>query len=255
MSHFSPVKSSSFNQLYLRLLRDLRVEPQFKSAPRGQAIHEIVCANFTITCPSSAPLRTGDADRDAEIFNYYQKEQLLFRAGLDKATDMATASKFWLKIANPDGTINSNYGKIIWKDRTCGNSLFAEDYVTPWNWAKSKLIEDADTRQAIMQISRPDHLWDGNKDVTCTMYCHFFIRENKLILCSQMRSQDIWLGMPYDCPWFMGLMETMRLDLVKAYPTLELGYYHHGVDSLHLYERNFKQAEELIAMQLGKTCL
>jgi thymidylate synthase len=118
---------------------------------------------------------------------------------------------------------------------------------TPWEWAKSCLIEDKDSRQALLRFSLPEHQWKGNKDQTCTLSGLFLIREDRLNLSIVMRSNDLWLGLTYDLPWFMSLMDKMVEELKPFYPTLTKGHYTHTVHSLHCYERD----EEKIKRAIG----
>jgi len=244
----------TFGHAYLTLLSELYRWPQYTCKPRGLEIRENLSETFTIDRPSSEPLRTGLEKRDKELASYLAKESKLFASKTNLASDFAEASKFWLKIANPDGTVNSNYGRLIWHDKSCKNEKFSRYEMTPWDWAKTKLMEDPDTRQAVLSFLRPDHLWSGNKDVTCTVFGHFFIRPVVLYdrtapglhFHVHMRSQDIWLGMPYDLPWFMGLMEQMVDELKSFVPGLVIGHYTHTADSLHLYSRDYDKAAEVL---------
>jgi thymidylate synthase len=70
----------------------------------------------------------------------------------------------------------------------------------------------------------------------------FFVRERKLDAVVYMRSNDIYLGLPYDVFVFTMLQELFALEL-----GLELGRYHHMVGSLHLYEADIVKARNVLA--------
>ena len=106
------------------------------------------------------------------------------------------------------------------------------------NNAYIQLIRDKNTRKAVIQLATPDDS-KNSKDNICTIYLHFFIRDNKLILKTQMRSNDIWLGVPYDIAFFTLIQEMMHVSLLEKYPTLECGSYYHSVDSLHIYSNHY----------------
>lgn len=93
------------------------------------------------------------------------------------------------------------------------------------------------TRQAVMAMWRPADLahafLGGKNDLPCTTGMIFMVRGGKLYLSVNMRSQDIWLGLPYDVWCF-----TCIQQLVAEALGLEVGWYHHNVMSLHVYERN-----------------
>jgi thymidylate synthase len=85
-----------------------------------------------------------------------------------------------------------------------------------------------------------------HKDFVCTMYLNFFIRDNKLNMKVQMRSNDIFYGLTFDAPFFAFVQQHMRLWLLETYPDLELGTYYHCADNIHFYERHFELAENII---------
>jgi thymidylate synthase len=70
----------------------------------------------------------------------------------------------------------------------------------------------------------------------------FLLRDDRLHLVVTMRSNDAYLGLPHDVFCFTMLQEIVARSLER-----ELGIYRHFVGSMHLYERNRSQAEELIS--------
>lgn len=259
---------NDIHEAYLGVLQDVYFNPDYKAAPRGLPVREKLDYNFKINNPVAEPIVTKDLDRNKVIASYTAKECELYDSCTNSAEDFGKASKFWLSLANPDGTVNSAYGYLIWKKKSHGSS-FESEYVctspskfdgdgsvwraepkfrTPWEWAKESLIKDKDTRQAILRFSLPEHQWMGNKDQTCTLHGNFLIRNNKLNLSIVMRSNDLVLGLVYDLPWFISLMDKMVEELKTTYPELEKGVYSHTVHSLHIYERD----EEKVLKMLGE---
>lgn len=256
------------SEAYLGTLADVYFNPDVKSAPRGQPCREKLDYSFRVLGPTSDPLVTKDPDRNRVIASYTAKEVQLYDSGTNAAEDFGKASKFWLTLANPDGTVNSAYGHLIWHKASHGSDFETETVCvqpatkpgegsihhvvpvrrTPWQWAKQSLIDDKDTRQAILRFSLPEHQWKGNKDQTCTMHGNFLIRNDQLHFSVVMRSNDLTLGLVYDMPWFMGLMDRMIEELKDTYPNLTKGHYTHTVHSLHIYERN----EEMVKKMLGE---
>jgi thymidylate synthase len=149
-------------------------------------------------------------------------------------------SGMWSTLTNP-GTneINSNYGALVINDEQIG-------------WVVDSLLADNNSRQAIMFFNQPKFQFKGNKDFVCTMYGNFFIRNNKLNMKIQMRSNDIFYGLTFDAPFFSFLMQTVYLILKKndQYKDLELGTYHHYADNIHFYERHFELANKIEDLDL-----
>lgn len=246
---------NNIHEAYLGVLQDVYFNPDYKAAPRGLPIREKLDYTFRIVNPVAESIVTKDPERNKVIESYTAKETELYDSCSNRVEDFVKASKFWGQIANVDGTVNSAYGYLIWKNASHGNAKYEREGAfstpimrTPWQWAKESLIADKDTRQAILRFSLPEHQWKGNKDQTCTMHGNFLIRDNKLNLSIVMRSNDLVLGLVYDLPWFISLMDKMVAELKPHYPELEKGIYSHTVHSLHIYERD----EEKVLKMLGE---
>lgn len=254
---------------YLGTLADVLDNPDYVCAPRGQEIYEKVNYQFKILNPVAEPIKTLDPERNSVIERYTIQEMELYNSCSNRVEDFAKASKFWEKLANPDGTINSGYGYLIFADKSCGNHvyelapayggkvpLFSSDpafisqkdacYRTPFEWAKECLIRDKDTRQATMPFSQPQHRWMGNKDQVCTIYGNWLIRDDQLNLFIAMRSNDVTLGICYDICFFVSLIDKMLDELKPHYPNLKKGTYTHLANSYHAYVKDFPKIKKML---------
>jgi thymidylate synthase len=104
------------------------------------------------------------------------------------------------------------------------------------------LVNDPDTRQAVIEIWRPNP--PITKDVPCTLTVQFMLRDGKLDCFVNMRSSDVWLGVPYD--WFNFSMLTGYVCLLlrdKTGDAVRPGVMHFNAASQHLYEENRERAE------------
>jgi thymidylate synthase len=264
-------KFDNIHSAYKGIIEDVLFDYDHISAPRGMPCKEKLDYTFRVLNPSTETIVTLDEARNEKIAGYTAKEVELYNSCTNKVEDFARASKFWNKIANPDGTVNSAYGYLIWDNKSHGSDFEQETIEcpimnldhdgegrimrtvpkrrTPWQWAKESLINDKDTRQAILRFSLPEHQWMGNKDQTCTMHGNFLIRDNKLHLSVVMRSNDLMKGLVYDMPWFMSLIDIMIDDLKDVYPDLEKGFYTHTVHSMHAYEQDEKALLSMIGRE------
>jgi thymidylate synthase len=255
---------STIHDAYLGTLQDIYFNYDYRAAPRGLPVREKTDYTFRVLNPVNEPIVTKDPERNKVIEDYTRKETELYNSCTNRVEDFAKASKFWEKLQNPDGTVNSAYGYLIWKKKSHGNSNFDTQYPldeepvhcgygkmrTPWEWAKQSLIHDKDTRQAILRFSLPEHQWMGNKDQTCTLHGNFLIREDKLNFTIVMRSNDMMLGLVYDLPWFVSLMDRMVDELKPTYPSLTKGIYTHAVHSMHIYERDAEKVLKMLGTPL-----
>lgn len=104
-----------------------------------------------------------------------------------------------------------------------------------------KLSEDSESRQAIAVVWREnEHRISENKDVPCTVSLSWSVRDGKLDATTHMRSNDVWLGVPYDFWMFTRLQMTLAWAL-----KLELGTYTHVVDNLHVYDKDVSKTHNL----------
>ena len=133
-------------------------------------------------------------------------------------------SKFWKGISDDGSTVNSNYG---W----CIRKKYGFDQ---WEMVKKLLQSNANSRQAIIHIKEARNPLDNpTKDLNCTIALQFLLRNNKLDLIVTMRSNDIWLGLPYDLFNFTCMQIQMAMEL-----GVDIGTYYHNAGSLHIYKED-----------------
>jgi thymidylate synthase len=105
-----------------------------------------------------------------------------------------------------------------------------------------KFITDPNTRQAVITLWDPwlDNV-DYKHDYPCTIALQFHMRDGLLEMNTIMRSNDAWLGLPYDVYQFTQLQHSVAYAL-NTLP----GCYRHTALSLHLYERDAGAASDLV---------
>jgi thymidylate synthase len=225
--------------------------------PRGTTTKELLNYNISLFNPRNRIVTFPDRKTNLK---YLLGEFIWYISGSNDPKGILPYAKFWDSIRNSGseegydaGTINSNYGNRLfghsdlpafskWDHR--GN---ATGTLSQWIETVLLLERDKDSRQAIMNIHVPSDRHEGNKDVPCTLTLHWFIREDKLHLIVNMRSNDVVLGFTNDVFQFTMLQEMMAVQLRETYPNLELGCYYHNAGSMHIYDRHFAMAEKIIA--------
>lgn len=107
----------------------------------------------------------------------------------------------------------------------------------------ARLQDDVDTRQAIIPMyDFRDATRKNSKDYPCTLSLHFLIRGGRLDLDVTMRSNDVDWGLKHDMSQFM-LLQCSVANLLE----LPAGRYAHTSNSMHIYERSFDWADNLVA--------
>lgn len=120
------------------------------------------------------------------------------------------------------------------------------------------LTSDAESRQAVLTIWRPNPA--KTKDVPCTVAMAFMLRGGRLNAHVFMRSNDVWLGWPYDVFSFSMVAHLVccRLnarrneDGLSMTAPLEPGLLYLTAASSHLYEPNWGDAQRCAADRVGR---
>lgn len=122
-------------------------------------------------------------------------------------------------------------------------STLRPEYPTQLHALLDLLKHTPNTRQAVMcQWNGGDLIRAiaGDKgDLPCTLSLSFSVRDSKLFLDVTMRSNDVWLGLPYDVFCFTTIQRIVADALSLGY-----GHYTHHVTSLHVYERDYERAKK-----------
>ena len=130
-----------------------------------------------------------------------------------------------------DGTINGAYGPRIYNLRG----------INQFDNVIELLKRKPQSRRAVIQLFLAEDLITDYKDIPCTCNIQFLIREEKLNMYVQMRSNDVFVGLPHDVFAFTMIQEILAKKLGK-----KLGVYKHYTTSLHLYETDEDKAKQFL---------
>lgn len=202
---------------WYKLLRDAPVDNS-KTSRDGDVHCEVLNAVTVLNNPTKNIMK--NSLRNLSM-RYAIGEMLWYMSGQNKLKEIQKYTKNWDRMSDDGIHVNSNYGYCI--SRKYG--------FDQWEFCKEELVKNPESRRAVIHIKEPSD--KESKDVNCTICLQFFIRDNKLYMTTYMRSNDIWLGFPYDVFQFTCMQILMSMEL-----ELELGSYTHISGSLHLYERD-----------------
>lgn len=150
----------------------------------------------------------------------------------------------WNAVATRDGFINSNYGYLL-------NS--SENYSQARNVIDT-LSSSPESRRAIAIYTRPtmhiDFNRHGMQDFCCTNTVQYLIRENKLDVIVNMRSNDAVFGYLNDYAWQYHVQGQFIILLNGLNGTsYTRGDIHWQVGSLHVYEKHFYHIKNSLNLQ------
>ena len=213
------IKAKTADELFNKVVNELTRKSN--SCRDDTIAFEMINANLMLTDPTRNTMC--ECKRKMPI-RYAIGEMLWYNSRNITTKAIAPFSRFWETVSDDKKTVNSNYGYCI-KDK------FGFDQ---WEMVKTLLQKDSNTRHAVLHIKEARNLvTNPTKDVNCTIALQFFIRKGKLHLITTMRSNDIWLGLPYDLFNFTCMQIQMAMEL-----GIPVGYYYHNAGSLHLYRRD-----------------
>tara|TARA_A100001011_G_scaffold310263_1_gene326834 strand:- start:1181 stop:1873 length:693 start_codon:yes stop_codon:yes gene_type:complete len=219
------------------VIKDIETRHRFKeyiTDKSGCKTIEIVNASFVADKPYL--LREPSKEYIARELEWYKSQSL-------SVHDMpGGVPEIWVKVSDKNGFINSNYGWCIW----------SEDNTSQYDNVLIELGENPDSRRANMIYTRPemwhDYCYNGMSDFMCTNNVQYFIRNNHLVTCVYMRSNDAVFGYNNDYAWQEYVRDKLILDLeTDTGNVYEKGPIYWNVGSLHVYERHF----DLINEQVG----
>ena len=225
------MKTFNVQDVREHFVEELEAE-RFTTDKTGAKTIELIGANFI----ADEPAIFGTVNEEyvkAEIDWYISQSTNINDIWPDKDEPPAA----WKYAANQYGEINSNYGLLI----------FSQKYNTQFTNAVHELVRNPDSRRAMMVYNRPS-IWNefsenGKSDFICTNAQTLYIRDGKMDMVVQMRSNDVVFGYKNDRAWAEHVLrlasttynghqtdDTHRVDVGKIY---------WQVQNLHVYERHF----------------
>lgn len=228
------IKGNDFQEVYKKAIMTILREGQ-EVSPRGSKTFELAPA--TIVIEDARKLLTMPRLRKGN-YTFQLAEVLWMLRGSNDLKEISHYNKNWENFEDSDepGILNGAYGDRLrnWND------------VDQFNEVYKKLKQDPFSRQASMVIFDPerDNLIHSNgsysKDIPCTNYFNFQIRDGKLNMYTVMRSNDLHKGAIYDIPNFI-----IFQHILAGWLEVEVGKYTHTAASLHIYENDVENFIEI----------
>lgn len=211
-------KYSSHQEAWVEELDLLRVFGR-PSSPRGVDTRELRWQSFAVAHPLTFPLQVGGR-KFADSVAVLEATSLV---GQFSVPELFTERVAKFQEFTDGGVFHGSYGQRIHGRLS--------DLV-------ALLRRDPDSRQAVLTIydSRSD-LGAAKTDIPCTLTVQFMTSGRHLEMHVSMRSNDAWLGTPYDLQQFSVLQASVAQAL-----GLIPGTYVHTVGSFHLYDRDTERA-------------
>jgi thymidylate synthase len=241
---------NTFDDLFAQVVHEIYRYPEYECKPRGQVVKELIAPTIELVNPRARILASPQRAAD---YGFGVGEFFWYWLGKQDVESMLYYNKRMSQFSDDGFTLNSAYG---YRTRHLEMKI-GDVYSTQWEAVKKTLLDDPDSRRAILIIGMANDYTVGayapSKDLPCTLSLQFFIRGGKLHLHTSMRSNDAFWGLTYDLFSFTLLQECMMLELQEAgMNDLGLGFYSHTAGSLHIYDRHFAQASAIADTYLSQ---
>lgn len=215
------IESNGFSEAYVKLCADL-IKYGKKVSPRDMSTQELEGVTLKILNPRTRIL--SEEIRKISL-SFAVGEWLWCLSGKDDLEIIQYYAPSYSKYSDDGMTLNGAYGPRIKRNITKIIDL---------------LKKDMDTRRAVIPIYADRDVGLESNDIPCTLSLQFAIRNNKLDMFTTMRSNDIFLGLPYDVFNF-----TMWQEYIACMLNINIGTYTHNINSIHFYEKNREKIEKI----------
>lgn len=165
---------------------------------------------------------------------YMLGELTWYFRGREDVEFISKFSSFWKRISDDGVTNRSAYGAIVF-------NRYGFDQVEQ---VVDTLKRNPYSRRAIINFNVPNPERFETRDEICTTALVFELRDGKLDCTGIMRSNDVWLGTPYDVVFFTELQKHIANELGVGY-----GKYTHFAVSLHAYAKDVYRVREVWAVE------
>lgn len=237
--------SPDFNTAYPEMIHGV-LRQGIEVGPRGTRCKEVHPAAIEILAPRRRLVTS--SGRPINVA-FALAEVLWILQGREDVEMLAFYNSNISQFSDDGETFNAAYGARL-------RSSFGHDQIAD---IIRTLQDDRDSRQATLVLSLParDRGWDAvpshnggvgdvnwtkhvTKDRACNVLAHVMIREGRLDWLQIVRSNDSLWGTPYNWMQFTHLQE-----YIASLLGVPVGKYTHVVDSLHIYDYHYEEAQAI----------
>lgn len=224
MNNGSQIQADNFNDLFLMSAFTINELGEW-TKPRGFDCKEIVNAQLILNNPSNALITIKERKLN---YAYLIIEKFMYLSQICEPEILIAYNAQMKNYLNQDtNNFDGAYGPRIGKNKQL-------------DYCYNQLKEDKYSRQALVTIN--DYTDRRvSLDKPCTLSWQFMIRENKLHMTANMRSNDLMWGTCLDIPAFCFIQEVLAFWL-----GVKQGTYTHNATSLHYYKEQEEKVLDIL---------
>lgn len=209
------------NEVWQQKLKQCLDNYTHESSPRGMKIREVVNGHYSL---GDMPVYIDLEERKPNL-SFMFAEAAWILEGSNRLSKIKPFMAGYARFSDDGVFMSGGYGPQV---------------VENLRYIVDTLEKDNDSRQAFFSIwrNRPGI----SKDLPCTTSMQYILRDGRLHVVVNMRSQDIVLGFTYDVFTFSMISLAVSLLLRARGVQNELGAMYVNAGSMHLYEDQFENA-------------
>lgn len=215
------IRADNIGTGWMVLLKELLLGGQ-SSSPRGYGTREIL--NVTLEITNGLDNILVDYVRNVN-HKFMIAEWLWVQAGLEEVSILASYNSVMKNFSDDGEILSGAYGPRL---------LPQIPYII-------RSLKKPDSRQAVATIWTPSP--NDSRDIPCTISLQWLVRSEKLHCTVNMRSSDVWLGIPYDFFTFSQIT-----NYISSRVGVPVGSVTMNLASSHLYESNTQEATKSMVM-------
>jgi len=194
----------------------------------GSKTIEVTNVSFEIKDPSDLNIKIPERKFNK---NYAFAEWLWYLSTARNVVNIEKLAKIWSLIKDENNEVESNYGNLM---------------KPQWPWVLVELVNNPESRRCTFTINDVHHKGASDLDYPCTQSIQFMIRDNKLNMTVNMRSNDVVFGFCNDVFTFCLFQQLMLSELNhRTDNNYELGTYNHSAASFHVYEKHYQMMNDI----------
>lgn len=223
------IVGNNFTEVYYKLLSEVHNSNNNTTDSRNGPVRDLGPAYFEISNKDlfRIPLLEG---RGFNPF-FALSEYSWLICGSNALEPLNYFIKNYNEFSDDGYTLNGAYGFRL-------RTLNGEDQL---NKAIKVLKEDKSSRRVVLTMWNINDLGSNSKDIPCNVVLMFKIRNNQLDMTVINRSNDVFLGVPYNVLVFYLLQ-----SYIASKVSCKVGFQRHFTDSLHLYSKHFNKVQNIL---------
>lgn len=213
------------NSMYIGMLKSVSEAPDYIGNSRNGPMYEKLYVQVGLTNPLECQMTVAGRGFNQQYAVIEKMEYLYGRIDFPR---MLFYNKHMTTWANEHGYMDDSYG----------------DRFNYWLTYIYHELQNENSRRAVLPLYGMQDRHES-KAIPCPLALIFVLRDGILDLNVKMRSNDLYMGFPYDVESFCFIQEVMAVWLGA-----KVGRYVHEVTSMHIYKEHLDKLSPMLGTKV-----